>query len=43
LHTRRGSVGGGDSFALVFALAMDYTAFLLATTKEAYERTGDAR
>src|SRR3954453_1677869 len=30
-------------FALVFALAMDYTVFLLATTKEAYERTGDAR
>jgi putative drug exporter of the RND superfamily len=30
-------------FALVFALAMDYTVFLLATMKEAYERTGDAR
>ena len=30
-------------FALVFALAMDYTVFLLATTKEAYERTRDAR
>jgi RND superfamily putative drug exporter len=30
-------------FALVFALAMDYTVFLLATVKEAYERTGDAR
>ena len=30
-------------FALVFALAMDYTVFLLATTKEAFERTGDAR
>jgi putative drug exporter of the RND superfamily len=30
-------------FALVFALAMDYTVFLLATTKEAYERSGDAR
>jgi len=30
-------------FALVFALAMDYTVFLLATIKEAYERTGDAR
>jgi RND superfamily putative drug exporter len=30
-------------FALVFALAMDYTVFLLATTKEAYQRTGDAR
>jgi RND superfamily putative drug exporter len=30
-------------FALVFALAMDYTVFLLATIKEAYSRTGDAR
>jgi putative drug exporter of the RND superfamily len=30
-------------FALVFALAMDYTVFLLATMKEAHERTGDAR
>jgi RND superfamily putative drug exporter len=30
-------------FALVFALAMDYTVFLLATVKEAYSRTGDAR
>jgi RND superfamily putative drug exporter len=30
-------------FALVFALAMDYTVFLLATAKEAHERTGDAR
>ena len=30
-------------FALVFALAMDYTVFLLATTKEAYQRSGDAR
>jgi RND superfamily putative drug exporter len=30
-------------FALVFALAMDYTVFLLATIKEAHERTGDAR
>ena len=30
-------------FALVFALAMDYTVFLLATIKETYERTGDAR
>ena len=30
-------------FALVFALAMDYTVFLLATIKEAYERTRDAR
>jgi RND superfamily putative drug exporter len=30
-------------FALVFALAMDYTVFLLTTIKEAHERTGDAR
>ena len=30
-------------FALVFALAMDYTVFLLATAKEAYQRSGDAR
>jgi RND superfamily putative drug exporter len=30
-------------FALVFALAMDYTVFLLATAKEAYDRTGSAR
>jgi putative drug exporter of the RND superfamily len=30
-------------FALVFALAMDYTVFLLATVKEAYQRTGDPR
>ncbi|MFL5824942.1 MAG: MMPL family transporter [Thermoleophilaceae bacterium] len=30
-------------FALVFGLAMDYTVFLLSTTKEAYQRTGDAR
>ena len=30
-------------FALVFALAMDYTVFLLATVKEAHDRTGDAR
>jgi RND superfamily putative drug exporter len=30
-------------FALIFALAMDYTVFLLATIKEAHERTGDAR
>ena len=30
-------------FALVFALAMDYTVFLLATVKTAYDRTGDAR
>jgi RND superfamily putative drug exporter len=30
-------------FALVFALAMDYTVFLLATAREVYERTADAR
>ena len=30
-------------FALVFALAMDYTVFLLATIKEAHDRTGDVR
>jgi putative drug exporter of the RND superfamily len=30
-------------FALVFALAMDYTVFLLATVKVAHDRTGDAR
>jgi RND superfamily putative drug exporter len=30
-------------FALVFALAMDYTVFFLATAKEAHDRTGDAR
>ncbi len=30
-------------FALVFALAMDYTVFLLATIKEAHSRTGDVR
>jgi RND superfamily putative drug exporter len=30
-------------FALAFALAMDYTVFLLATIKEAHERTGDPR
>jgi RND superfamily putative drug exporter len=29
-------------FALVFALAMDYTVFLLTTIKEAYRRSGDA-
>jgi RND superfamily putative drug exporter len=30
-------------FALVFALSMDYTVFLLSTVREVYERTGDAR
>ena len=30
-------------FALIFALAMDYSVFLLATVKAVYDRTGDAR
>ena len=30
-------------FALVFALAMDYTVFLLATIKEEHQRSGDPR
>ena len=30
-------------FALVFALAIDYTVFLLATIREAHQRTGDPR
>ncbi len=30
-------------FAMIFAIAMDYTVFLLATAKEHYERTGDAK
>ena len=30
-------------FAMVFAIAMDYTVFLLATVREHWERTGDAR
>jgi RND superfamily putative drug exporter len=30
-------------FALVFALAMDYTVFLLATIKEVHDRLGDPR
>jgi RND superfamily putative drug exporter len=30
-------------FALVFALAMDYTVFLLATIKEMHDRTNDVR
>ena len=30
-------------FSLIFALAMDYTVFLLASVKEHFERTGDAR
>ena len=28
-------------FALIFAISMDYTVFLLASTREHYERTGD--
>ncbi|KAB2808991.1 MMPL family transporter [Pimelobacter simplex] len=30
-------------FAMIFAIAMDYTVFLLATAKEHWERTGDPR
>ena len=30
-------------FAMIFAVAMDYTVFLLATVKEHHETTGDAR
>nr|WP_084680644.1 MMPL family transporter [Corynebacterium terpenotabidum] len=30
-------------FAMIFAVAMDYTVFLLATVKEYQEKTGDAR
>ncbi|WP_416970783.1 MMPL family transporter [Streptomyces sp. 4F14] len=30
-------------FAMIFAIAMDYTVFLLSTAKEHYERTGDPR
>jgi putative drug exporter of the RND superfamily len=30
-------------FSLIFALAMDYSVFLLATMREQFERTGDAR
>nr|MDT0666003.1 MMPL family transporter [Micromonospora sp. DSM 115978] len=30
-------------FAMIFAIAMDYTVFLLASAKEHWERTGDAR
>jgi RND superfamily putative drug exporter len=30
-------------FALIFALAMDYTVFLLATVRAVYDRTGDPR
>ncbi len=30
-------------FALVFALSMDYTVFLLSTVREVHQRTGDAR
>ena len=28
-------------FALVFAISMDYTVFLLASTREHFERSGD--
>lgn len=30
-------------FAMIFAIAMDYTVFLLASAKEQWERTGDAK
>jgi RND superfamily putative drug exporter len=30
-------------FAMIFAIAMDYTAFLLSSAKEHYERTGDPK
>ncbi|QWF22481.1 MMPL family transporter [Nocardioides sp. LMS-CY] len=30
-------------FAMIFAIAMDYTVFLLASAKEHFERSGDAR
>jgi putative drug exporter of the RND superfamily len=30
-------------FCLIFALAMDYSVFLLATMRDEFERTGDAR
>ncbi len=30
-------------FAMIFAIAMDYTVFLLASAKEHYEKSGDAR
>ncbi|PKV77135.1 MMPL family transporter [Nocardia fluminea] len=30
-------------FAMIFAIAMDYTVFLLASAKEQFEHTGDAR
>ena len=30
-------------FAMIFAIAMDYTVFLLASAKEHWERTGDAK
>lgn len=30
-------------FAMIFAIAMDYTVFLLAAAKEHYEKTGDPR
>jgi putative drug exporter of the RND superfamily len=30
-------------FAMIFAISMDYTVFLLASAKEHWERSGDAR
>ncbi|MFM6849396.1 MAG: MMPL family transporter, partial [Terrabacter sp.] len=30
-------------FAMIFAIAMDYTVFLLASAKEHYEKSGDPR
>jgi len=30
-------------FAMIFAIAMDYTVFLLASAKEHFERSGDPR
>ena len=30
-------------FAMIFAISMDYTVFLLASAKEHYDRTGDPR
>jgi RND superfamily putative drug exporter len=30
-------------FAMIFAISMDYTVFLLSSAKEHYERSGDPR
>ena len=30
-------------FAMIFAISMDYTVFLLSSAKEHYDRTGDPR